>query len=169
MNKTLWIMAGLPGSGKSTFAQNHLMKSDTWAYVSRDIIRFSIIKSEEEYFSHEKEVYNQFINQINNFLIDEFHTDIIADATHLNWPSRYKLLCKLYLANVTVNIVWMETDYTTCLARNDNREGRARVPKNVMWNMYNSYTHPREDNYKYNNIYNAFSNGDMHRERIIKI
>ena len=50
-------MVGPPAAGKSYFAKNHLVKDDTWAYVSRDEIRFSIITEEDKYFSKEKEVF----------------------------------------------------------------------------------------------------------------
>ena len=50
-NTNLWIMVGIPGSGKSYFAKNILMTDDSWQYISRDEVRFSIIKDDEEYFS----------------------------------------------------------------------------------------------------------------------
>ena len=49
-------MVGCPGSGKSTWAKKHL--PDTY-YVSRDEVRFSLLQDGEDYFSHEKEVFNK--------------------------------------------------------------------------------------------------------------
>ena len=54
MTKTLWLMCGAPGSGKSWFAKNILKTDDTWQYISRDEIRFSLIKEGEDYFGKEK-------------------------------------------------------------------------------------------------------------------
>jgi len=162
-------MAGIPGSGKSYFAQHYLMKGNTWAYISRDVIRFSIITNEDEYFSKEDHVFNTFIENINDCLLDNVHTNIIADATHINWASRKKLLNHLHLDNVKVNIVWMQTDYLTCVARNTEREGRARVSPNVLWDMYNRYVHPYEDKYKYNAIYDAYADGEMYKHGKVQI
>ena len=41
-NTNLWIMVGIPGSGKSYFAKNILMTDDSWQYISRDEVRFSM-------------------------------------------------------------------------------------------------------------------------------
>ena len=62
MKNKLYVICGVPGTGKSTFCKNHLtMFGDNVKYVSRDDIRFSIVKENEEYFSHETEVFNKFI------------------------------------------------------------------------------------------------------------
>ena len=46
----LIMMMGCPGVGKSTFVKEHCPEHiDT--YVSRDDIRFSIVREDEEYFS----------------------------------------------------------------------------------------------------------------------
>ena len=47
----LFLMSGVPGAGKSTFLKNRI-KKDTSVVISRDVIRFSIVKPEEDYFSH---------------------------------------------------------------------------------------------------------------------
>ena len=84
-------MCGAPASGKSWFAKNILMDNDT-LYVSRDEIRFAIIKNEDNYFSKEKEVYKTFIEKIRKGLTDNKIERVFADATHLNEKSRKKLL-----------------------------------------------------------------------------
>ena len=66
MSKTLWLMCGAPGSGKSYFAKNILINDDHWFYVSRDEIRFRIIKNDEEYFS-------RFIFYLFNYRLQPIH------------------------------------------------------------------------------------------------
>ena len=87
MNK-LYIVMGTPGSGKSTWIQNHLDEHSVW--VSRDDVRFSMVAEDEEYFSKEKQVFKEYTRRINNALENGY--DVFADATHLNKASRNKLL-----------------------------------------------------------------------------
>lgn len=130
----LFIMCGLPASGKSTFAQQFIKNNDI-RYVSRDEIRFSMIKENEEYFSHEKEVFKKFAGTIAQTLIDGF--DVIADATHLNRISRDKLIRAIdqYTTEYTITYIILETSLETCMERNALREGRAHVPDSVMKSM----------------------------------
>lgn len=130
----LFIMCGLPASGKSTFAQQFIKNNDI-RYVSRDEIRFSMIKKDEEYFSHEKEVFRKFAGTVAQTLIDGF--DVIADATHLNRISRDKLIRAIdqYTTEYTITYIVLETSLETCMKRNALREGRARVPDSVMKSM----------------------------------
>lgn len=153
--KNLWILVGLPGSGKSYWAKNY-KKEDT-AYVSRDEIRFSFLKNGEEYFKHERMVYSKFLSEIQSHL--DNGEDVIADATHLNWASRDKLLRHLNLEDVKVNCIVFKTPLNLCLERNAQREGRARVPDDVIKNMNNSFTHPSRDPYLYNIIRNIYADG----------
>jgi tRNA uridine 5-carbamoylmethylation protein Kti12 len=152
MNKTLWIMCGAPASGKSGFAKNKLMKDWNWDYVSRDEVRFSIVKDNEEYFSHEKEVFNEFVEKIAVALV--WGSDnIIADATHLNWGSRRKLLnaLKKYYPMETLDVIPVVIDakLEDILERNALRDGRARVPEEVVRDMYSRMNDPEKDPYKY--------------------
>ena len=152
MNKTLWIMCGAPGSGKTWFAKNKLMKDSNWDYISRDEVRFSMIKDDEEYFSHETVVFNAFIGKI-TFALGYGNDNIIADATHLNWGSRRKLLKALEkyisLENVDIIPVVIEAKLEDVFERNKLRDGRARVPEDVIRKMYNSMSNPEKDPYKY--------------------
>ena len=59
----LYLMCGIPGSGKSTWIKQNKIESD--AVISRDVVRFSLVKEHEEYFSKETEVFYTFIDQIN--------------------------------------------------------------------------------------------------------
>ena len=153
MNKTLWIMCGVPGSGKTWFAKNKLSRGSGWGYVSRDSIRFSIIKDNEDYFSHEDEVFETFVKTIVFMINYEGTNNIIADATHLNWSSRRKLLNALSkeidMGNVDVIPVFMEVKMKDILERNNLREGRAQVPEKTIYDMYNRMSNPERDPYNY--------------------
>lgn len=155
MLKTLYMMVGVPGSGKSWFAQNNLVPSWSyrWAYISRDQIRFRILEDKEDYFAHEDEVYKAFVKAIAWNLNDLSTTEVIADATHLNWGSRRKLLGALSqsvdMSKVDVIPVVVTASLKTILARNQLREGRARVPEDVIKRMLRSMSDPEKDPYNY--------------------
>lgn len=144
---TLYILCGVPGCGKTTWAREFVYQQfeKDIRYVSRDEIRFSIIKDEEDYFSHEKEVYRKFIETITETLIDGF--DVIADATHLNEFSRRKLTQSIDRRYTDYEIVYVvfNVDLQTCLERNAQRTGRACVPKQTVRNMYRDFRPPTKD------------------------
>ena len=54
MKKHLYLMMGVAGSGKSTYAKNILKDGDI--YISRDEIRYSLLTEEDDYFAKENEV-----------------------------------------------------------------------------------------------------------------
>lgn len=144
--KTLWIMCGIPASGKSTYLKNTIqnLKYNDSVIVSRDAIRFSLLKPSDEYFSKEKEVWTEFVNMINYYLgvQDDRYTNVYVDATHLNPNSRKKLLNAIDTSGVVVNCIAMETPLETCLERNSKRTGLACVPDDVIKNMRNYYVRP---------------------------
>lgn len=142
--KTIWLMSGIPGSGKSTWIKNRL-NEDTDIWCSRDAVRFSMVKEDEEYFSREDDVYNEWINQICQALNDEDIENIYIDATHLNDKSRNKTLNRLPKENVKeiINVVFL-VPIEVCLERNAQRTGREMVPESVIRNMANSYSMPKK-------------------------
>ena len=152
MNKTIWIMVGVPGSGKTWVAKHILMKGLGWRYISRDEVRFSIIRNDEDYFSHETEVFNVFVEKIKSALAEEGAFNVIADATHLTYKSRYKLINAIGTKDVDIIPVVIQSDIEDCIKRNEEREGRAVVPRSVLRRMSISLTDPKTDDFKYTGI-----------------
>ena len=140
----LYMLCGVPGSGKSTWARKKIeeLGSEKVDLVSRDKIRFSKLAPGEDYFSHEDEVMDDFIAQIQND-IDDRIPYIIADATHLTIKSRCQVLERLRLTGVFVNYVCFEVPLDAAIQRNNLRQGRELVPETVIVNMFNCYVRPK--------------------------
>lgn len=138
--KHLWLMCGAPGSGKSTWAKHKLKLNDIW--ISRDQIRFHLLKEGEDYFSHENEVIDLFIRSIQANLNNGIGENIYVDATHLNRKSRKNLLNKLNLENTEINCVYFNIPLEEVLKRNDKRTGLEKVPSSVVKRMYYSIEFP---------------------------
>lgn len=155
---TLWLCVGIPGSGKSTWLKKHCENNANAIIVSRDEIRFNMLGENENYFAHEKAVFAEFIKAINLGL--EKGYDVFVDATHINWPSRHKLLNRLNTSTIRVGCLVFRTPLDMCLARNNLRSGREKVPEDVIRNMYRSMTHPVSDPYNYDIIKDVFPSGD---------
>lgn len=146
----LYLMVGAPGSGKSTYAcEFRKERTPSPIIVSRDAIRFSMVKDDSPYFSKEKAVFKEFVREINEGL-DE--GDVIADATHINEVSRMKLIKRIDLSKCKVSCIVLLTDELTAIKRNHLREGRARVPDSVISENYARFTHPKADKFHYHTI-----------------
>lgn len=145
IKKTIWLMSGIPGSGKSTWIKNRL-NEDTDIWCSRDAVRFSMVKEDEEYFSQETKVFRTWINQICDALNNPNIKNIYIDATHINDKSRNKTLSCLPKENIgeIVNVVF-SVSLKECIRRNANRKGREKVPEDVIMNMYNSFSLPQKN------------------------
>jgi len=141
MRKTLYLLAGIPGSGKSYFGRDYARKNGI-EYVSRDEIRFSLLKEGEEYFSHEDETWSMFVAAIRMAL--DTTGSCVADATHTTRAGRWKLL-KALQREVDVHILYMNTPLELCLTRNAMRNGYANVPDNVICKMYYAQQYPTYD------------------------
>lgn len=135
----LYLMCGIPGSGKSTWLKNHLKPEVKNHIVSRDEIRFSLLKDGEDYFSKEEEVYKQFWHDISSYLNEGYN--VFADQTSLTPKSR-KYLIDHVSGYDNINAIWMNTPTEVALARNENRKGRAHVPKTAIINMSKRFTIP---------------------------
>lgn len=134
------MMAGTPASGKSTYAKKHKKENDI--YISRDLVRFSILKPGEAYFSKETTVYNIFVQIINRALQVSSIDTVWIDATHLNINSRKKLLRRINQPYSCLEIICMETPLQECLNRNNKRTGVTKVPAPQVKKMYESYQRP---------------------------
>lgn len=140
----LYISCGIPGSGKTTFLKAH--KKPDEEIVSRDDIRFSLLKEGEDYFSHEDKVFNIFVSKITQLI--NAGTNVYADATHLNPASRAKLTNALLEAGcqpADVQAILFDVPINICLKRNENRKGtKAYVPRGVIRRMFESLSYPIE-------------------------
>lgn len=148
----LFVLCGLPGCGKTSWTRNK-MKENTgstdpkWEYVSRDEVRFSMVKEEDDYFSKEKQVFNEFVRQLVAKLDDTYVTNVIADATHLTEVSRSKLIDSINRVRgnkpLHITMVYFDVPVEVCRFRNEKRTGRARVPESAINRMAATFEFPK--------------------------
>lgn len=163
MRKTLYLMCGPAGTGKSTYVSKKIISEDKFCHhSSRDTIHFGLLKEGEHYFAREDEVFDLFCEDINETLHSDLYDCVFADATHLTAKSRQKTLDKLDLKNINIVPVFMEVPYVETLRRNSERTGRKFVPEKVITNMFQTYTIPTFGENKYDYAYIIMVSKDGH-------
>lgn len=163
MKQRLFMMVGAPGTGKSTFVANNL--KDGFIWISRDRIRYSLLEEGDDYFAKERQVFNQFILSINEAIMWDEYPNIIIDATHLTKASRAKVLKRLASVD-EIRAIVMTTPLEVALERNAKREGRERVPDDVIKSMYDSFELPTKEE-GFDSI--AYINENGIAERVVQL
>jgi predicted kinase len=108
----LVVMVGLQGCGKSTWVRRHL--GGTHAVVSKDHWPNARRRA-----ARQRRVVGELLAE---------GRSVVVDNTNPGPEERAPLIVAARDAGVPVRAVWLDTPLETCLARNDAREGRARVP-----------------------------------------
>lgn len=133
-NLEVRILIGPPGSGKSTWALEHIKKNKNWVIVGRDNFRFSL-RNEGVC---EREVENLITDLVQTTTIKALlaKKNVILDATHvkkeyIDWAidafSTY--------ANITYQM--FDTPKDVCIARDEARE--RKVGKDVIERLYDDF------------------------------
>lgn len=154
MRNKIYLLCGPSGAGKTYWAKKNLKQGDY--YVSRDEIRYSLLKEGEDYFAHEEQVFNLFIKEIVRLMkLTPELSDIYVDATHLNPISRNKVLSQLPIKQMKCKVVAVNFigSVDTCLSNNSKRTGRALVPTKTIREMHTRFIPAnRHEKFKYDDI-----------------
>ena len=131
-NPTLYILIGVPGCGKSTWAKKHFEKN-VGVCVSSDTIRKVIFRNENDQ-SHNPEVFKIAHHVIKQWLNSD--DDVVFDATNIHKRYREQLIKEvLFEVNKPVRFVaiYFDTPIETCIARQELRD--RKVPAKVIQKM----------------------------------
>lgn len=146
----IFILCGVAGSGKSTWAREYQRIHPFTAIISRDEIRNTLRTAHKvtEYFFNENLVFDTFLSAIHTELRLAVNKNLIIDATHLTDKARNQVVKKLCLsAQDTIYYINFILPLDEIKRRNAQRTGYARVPDNVIEGMYKRFKPVREGHY----------------------
>ena len=158
--KKVYLTVGIPGVGKTSFIRKQVEKNGG-IHVSRDEVRFSMLKDGDEYFGIENQVFEAFVKKVQEAIDnEEGPADVYVDATHISWGSRKKILSRLNFSNVKETIMlFFDVSAETALARNATRTGRSLVPESAMLSMARNITKPIPS--KYTRVWTINEDGEV--------
>jgi len=137
----LYILAGVPGCGKTTWATKLL----PGVWVSSDAIRQEMFPDEYD-ATHNAAVFARFYKVIDKHLLNGW--DVIADATNLRSFARSELRSIAEITGATTHLIFF-TNVEQAVLRNSFREGQAhgakKVPNEGMELMLEKYEEAQRD------------------------
>lgn len=158
---TLYVLIGLPGSGKSTWAKNYCHSHKNCLIVSSDFVRQQLFGDEAKQYDENflkrkyKRTYcemteseKRHIGNTAVFSRVDARTrkllkegkDVIYDATSISEKSREKIIKSFSDAADKFVAVYFDTPLETCLRQNQKR--KRHVPESVIRSMASRITKP---------------------------
>lgn len=135
--KELLVLVGLPGAGKSTYANNLVNGNMNWKRVCRDDLRFMF---NNKYYTPDSKQ-EEFITSVEKYLVSKALTcgyNVVVDATNLSENNRVNFK-EIALLNkpCKFSIKVFEEPLNVLLERESNRENIKKVTKNVILDKAN--------------------------------
>lgn len=149
---TVYMMVGIPASGKSYIAKKLCDQNRTLKYVSRDEIRLKVTGSSKVDMEKEGDILKAFCSCI----VDKFEDNciIFADATHSSPRSRFTFLKTLWSIaserginknKIEVIPFVIETPFEICYKRNAKRPAETAAPDKDMKEYYMKCQYPSKE------------------------
>ena len=128
---TMFVTIGMPGCGKSTWAQNKNAR-----VISSDAIREEMF-GDEVTQGNPRKVFAEVYKRLAQALID--NVDVIFDATNLD-HKRAKAIKMCHAMNYECVAVYFDVDAQTCIERQNMRS--RKVPASVIRRMSHQLVTP---------------------------
>ena len=154
--RKLVILAGIPGTGKSTFAKNYF-KDGKVVILSSDEIRVKHTGSYSKLLEDMNIVYREIIDEANKLFLENDNITVIIDSTCLTDERR-----NLFADNIKnydyLSLFLLKTNnLSTIFKRNKMRIQDKWVPEEVIIDMMEMYRNPTKENVdKYDEIKEIF-------------
>jgi metal dependent phosphohydrolase len=144
MKKTVYILIGVAGVGKSTYTEKHSTSNSI--ILSSDSIReelFGTLAMQDK-ASHTK-VFDVMNRRLKDALTDKQSTEIFYDATNLKRNRRSHLYRTIKSINKEADVVCLvfSKPLEKIIEQNNQREGLKRVPEAEIRRMYKSLEVPK--------------------------
>lgn len=134
----VFITVGIPGSGKSTWAEG-FAEAHGCRVHSSDAIRERLY-GDASIVGDGRTVFSILYDEMEDDIISGY--DVIMDSTALSRNGRIRDVRRFHKLGVKVIAVVMNVPFETCLKRNTERS--RVVPEEVMQNMIRTYEEPDE-------------------------
>lgn len=144
MKQTLFLVVGLPGSGKSTYAKNFIKAyQDPIEYLSSDELR-AVFGTSEEDQSVTPKVFNFIKEKVDEYLKNG--KNVLIDATNINRKDRKSYIETADKYNARKVAIVFNVPKETLIQRNIERgnKGGRNVPEWVIDKMLSKYEPPTE-------------------------
>ena len=141
--KTLILLSGIPGSGKSTWARAYLKDHQNTHIVSSDGIRLRLFGAFQA-FHDEKLVWKTFLEDINSHVQDEGDVTVIADSTNLTNAYRRHYFEKTSGFDRHI-IVIFDAEFPLCETRNKMRSRDKVVSDEAMKRLEAEWESPSKE------------------------
>lgn len=147
MNFPKFIMLiGLPGSGKSTWAEKYMTENSNTVIISSDEMRKELFNDESSQEDNNRVFYEMEVRTLNHL---NNGVNVIYDATNVVRKRRKTFLDKLPTWVIKeAHVIWAPLE--VCIERDSSRD--RTVGKAVIWRMVKSYQPPFFDE-GFNRIY----------------
>ena len=140
--QNIYIMMGLPGAGKTTWAEEKANNDNNIVIISRDDIRYI---SSHSYNYHESRRHQDFVKKVSLDMLEDaiaFGLDVVIDQLSLTKEQRKKTLDNVrYLADTFMVEVRVHLIYCTENKENVNR----RMQSDMRWGDEDYYKKTIED------------------------
>ncbi len=136
--KELIILAGLPGSGKSTYVKEHY-KGENVFIIDSDETRRQMFGSYLIFPKNMYEIYDEMIKEGNEIYDKHDNLTLIMDSTFLDNYRRNHYLDNLKKFDKYTIIMFHTNDINFNLKNNKNRIKDKWVPEDVIFNMIKQY------------------------------
>ena len=124
-NLILYLLCGVPASGKTTLSKQLTEENDTICHSYDDMPNARVRD-----YKLSQQVYKQWIENIKTDLLNG--RSVVVDNTSLTVDFRKKFLSEFYNIPCKKILIVMDTPIDTCIQRNSQRQGVEKVPKHAI-------------------------------------
>jgi tRNA uridine 5-carbamoylmethylation protein Kti12 len=141
--KTLILLCGIPGSGKSSWARDYAKSHPDTFICDTDETRKKITGSYLKFPEHMEVIFDDLIAQANAaFAKGGANCTVIEDAAFLDNYRRLYFMKRIRGYDKAVLLLIKMKDYSICYERNRQREKEKWVPDSVISDMIKRYEDP---------------------------